>query len=145
MVYVCVCLVVQRTSILIFFFVIIVRWFRKVNESRGNRQGNSAFYREPVTDPMNIEYRRRKPQQNEMTVLSTLTKTQLTDHPHVMDTLYLAKCNGLIGLDLIYYSVASGNHLLAAKIIEDHTHTTWFNHLHINTLKVSKIKRRKSA
>ncbi|CAO3639521.1 unnamed protein product [Cunninghamella echinulata] len=110
---------------------------RKVNESRGNRQGNSAFYRESIPDPMNVEFIKvRDSKFTEMTVLSCLTHTNLTCLPNVIENLYLTKCNNLAGVDLVYFAVASGNNILASKLMEEYKQMPWFNHLHIDTLKL---------
>lgn len=87
---------------------------------------------------MNIEYiKQRYPNFIEMTVLSCLPHTNLTCLPNAIENLYLTKCNNFAGADLVYFAVASGNNILASKLMEEYKQMQWYNHLHMNTLKVS--------
>ncbi|KAG1079853.1 hypothetical protein G6F42_023583 [Rhizopus arrhizus] len=113
------------------------RNFRQVQESRGNRLGNSAFYGKSVGS---------LPRKSYMNVEDTMGDTGLSAYmPFINKDIF--KKHEVIKILLniernealkIYFVVASGSRVLASQLVEDHIKSTGrntFNHLHQQVLK----------
>ncbi|KAL7332977.1 hypothetical protein PS15p_201946 [Mucor circinelloides] len=113
------------------------RNFRQVQESRGNRLGNSAFYGKSVGS---------LPRKSYMNVEDTMGDTGLNAYmpfinkdifkkPEVINNFLSIERNEALK---IYFVVASGSRVLASQLVEDHIKSTGrntFNHLHQQVLK----------
>lgn len=112
--------------------------YRQVEVSRGNRQGDTAFYheyrysRELLTFHTDLDGKLgRSSLSNIMPYISTPTLHQL----NVIQTL---KAHIRTGPAEVYYAVESGNRLLASALMgSDFCEKTPFNTIHMETLKVS--------
>ena len=114
--------------------------FSKVNESRGNRQGNSAFYRNSLKNQLEVDIARLNEGLQSITILNALQNTDLD--PDMADFIK----TGLTGYRPwsmfveqkgFYFTVASGNWAVAGAIIQRIQYRSGFNHLHTNVLTVS--------
>ncbi|KAF7723583.1 hypothetical protein EC973_001824 [Apophysomyces ossiformis] len=108
---------------------------RKVNESRGNRQGNSAFYKQTGKDLMDVDYGRIYIRPNDLSILSCLHYPDHMQDQQVMDCFEKASFVEDGTNEAHYFIVASGNGILAAKRFEQNWQEGWYNHLHIGALK----------
>ncbi|KAI9309588.1 ankyrin repeat-containing domain protein [Cunninghamella echinulata] len=95
---------------------------RQVNESRGNRQGNSAFYRESFPDPYNLDYN----------AISNYREHIAVVHDNAINSDNVIECllENHTRLPYIYHVVASGSYNLASKLMEGKMGTNGFNVLH---------------
>ncbi|CAO3595612.1 unnamed protein product [Absidia cylindrospora] len=100
---------------------------KKVNESRGNRQGNSAFYRTAYSDGFNVDVKFDSSVPNEFIALF---HSPVVNDAEVIKCLSEKKTSG----EYSYHVVASGNHVIAAKILQDKGTSYGFNLLHHATL-----------
>lgn len=110
--------------------------FRKVEEARGNRVGNSAFYREDTDTPrksyMNVEDPLRHSAIRPF--IPFISKPAFQDEKVIEN--YLVHFGN--GSAEAYYAIASGNRRLSRAIIQ-HVSSggrSTFNHLHEEVLKV---------
>ncbi|KAG0181661.1 hypothetical protein DFQ29_007537 [Apophysomyces sp. BC1021] len=107
---------------------------RKVNESRGNRQGDSAFYRSPVRDLMDVDGARFNLNENDTAIVRCFQHSDEMRREDILGCLDKAAFNNYTQNEAIYLAVASGNGIFAAKHLEQHWPNTWYNHLHIGAL-----------
>jgi len=109
-----------------------------VQESRGNRLGNSAFYGKSVGS---------LPRKSYMNVEDTMGDTGLSAYmPFINKDIFKKPevINNFLNIERnealkIYFVVASGSRVLASQLVEDHIKSTGrntFNHLHQQVLKV---------
>lgn len=109
---------------------------RQVNESRGNRQGDSAFFRSIGRNPLEIEQGRYLGGRADMGAM--VACSQLSGLPEGVHEIYQTVFPDTWKQRNLYYCVASGNRTLAHKILSnDDNYRTGFNHLHIGVLEVS--------
>ncbi|KAJ3208465.1 hypothetical protein HDU67_006707 [Dinochytrium kinnereticum] len=108
---------------------------KKVNESRGNREGNNAFFRSTYSPPM--EYAKSAYHYD----LDTSAAVAAARDPRVkgetLDLLALKSSTftHIMGSNIFYEALISGNNELAAHLIEKHGSSGGFNHLHEEALK----------
>lgn len=105
-----------------------------MNESRGNRQGNSAFFRYPTFVPLEVDIDRLK---HTLDVRAWAIIQDSRVKPHMLESFISAQGYNLYQ-KAFYFCVASGNQCLAAKIVSSSKYGTGFNHLHANVLQVRK-------
>ncbi|KAI9498385.1 ankyrin repeat-containing domain protein [Zychaea mexicana] len=109
----------------------------KVNESRGNRQGNSAFYRNSQKNLMAVDISRLNESLISINVLEALQNTALD--PDMADfvksaTNLVRGCSMFMEQKGFYYCVASGNWNVAGSIINHIQYRSGFNTVHTNVL-----------
>ncbi|KAI8149897.1 ankyrin repeat-containing domain protein [Fennellomyces sp. T-0311] len=109
----------------------------KVNESRGNRQGNSAFYRTSCKNILEVDISRLSEMLTSINVLAALQTAGLD--PDMVD---FVKTNGrtlsmFMEQKGFYYTVSSGNWDAAGAIIKQIQYRAGLNHLHTNVLTLS--------
>ena len=111
-----------------------------MNESRGNRQGNSAFYRNSQKNQLEVDISRLSDGLQSITILNALQNTDLD--PDMADFIktgitFYRPWSTFIEQKGFYFTVASGNWAVAGVIIERIQYRSGFNHLHANVLTVS--------
>jgi hypothetical protein len=97
--------------------------YRQVNESRGNRQGNSAFYHTAGHEDFNVDYKFHPDYMDECLAL---LHTPLVETPSVLNCLLQFNSNSYF----LYYVVASGSHTVAVKLLDEKKDSSGFNMLH---------------
>ncbi|KAI8068747.1 ankyrin repeat-containing domain protein [Gongronella butleri] len=101
---------------------------RQVNESRGNRLGNAAFYRSPLTNDFNLDLNRNIYNQDAMHYfLALLHQPEMADNVRVFEESLDAVANG----ELYYHVVAAGNHRIAKSCMETFFRANLTNQLHV--------------
>ncbi|KAI7872163.1 ankyrin repeat-containing domain protein [Spinellus fusiger] len=107
---------------------------RTVSESRGNREGDAAFYRRTTDNPMEIDTNKcLKSDIFAKNIMSCTHELPSLSERNIIDSMMMAEPNIWNGV-AIYFLAASGNYLATASIIEGKFDPTWYNHLHISTL-----------
>ncbi|KAI8333682.1 ankyrin repeat-containing domain protein [Chlamydoabsidia padenii] len=96
---------------------------KQVNESRGNRQGNSAFYRTASYEDFNLDY---KCHPDNMDEYLSLLHSPLIEQSSVINCLHQFGTGG----DFVYHVVASGNINLSVKLMDDVKEASGYNMLH---------------
>lgn len=113
-------------------------YYRQVQESRGNRLGNSAFYGKsvgslPRKSFLNVE---NGMAQTGLNAYMPFLNKDIFKEPDVIDNfMNIEPC----GPFEVYFVVASGSRMLASKLIQhrvDLSGRSTFNHLHLEVLKV---------
>ena len=106
-----------------------------MNESRGNRQGDSAFFRYMQRCTLEIDISRLNESINNIALLAGAQHpdTPASVSKFVTQFGYAAFWEG----KGFYFTVASGNWKVAGKLIEDPRYRTGLSHLHVNVLNVS--------
>ncbi|KAI9264234.1 hypothetical protein BDA99DRAFT_51448 [Phascolomyces articulosus] len=114
----------------------------KVNESRGNRQGNSAFYRKSQKNILEVDISRLNEGHISIAIMNALQNTELD--PDMVDFMKTGISNPtgayrawsvFMEQKGLYYCVASGNRAAAAAIMERIQYRSGFNTIHANVLK----------
>ncbi|RUS22547.1 hypothetical protein BC937DRAFT_88542 [Endogone sp. FLAS-F59071] len=110
---------------------------RAVNESRGNREGNTAFYKKNETEPMEVHSQKGRLFNNVrmLTVLYAMRDPRTT--PDMVDLLMLEDVafKEYVTQWGLYEAAAAGNRALAAHLVENMMNGFGFNHLHMEVLK----------
>lgn len=101
-----------------------------MNESRGNRQGNSAFYHTAHSEDFNVDHKFHHEYMDECIAL---LHTPLIENPSVLKCLLHLNTNPYF----LYYVVASGTHTAAVKLLKEKKDSSGFNMLHHAVLLVS--------
>lgn len=114
---------------------------RTVNESRGNREGNTAFYKKNETEPMEVHNQKGKSFNNVrmLTVLYAMRDPRTT--PDMVDLLMLEDegFREYVTQWGLYEAAAAGNRALAAHLVENMMNGFGFNQLHMEVLKVRSL------
>ncbi|KAI9315379.1 hypothetical protein BX666DRAFT_396971 [Dichotomocladium elegans] len=113
------------------------RALRKVNESRGNRQGNRAFFRNAETNLLDVDMLRLGISTLDHSILAAMQEECVTDDmADVVCSTRNAVCGNYFWEGIgIYFCVASGNWQTAGNLIIASRQESNFNHLHIQVLK----------
>lgn len=128
-------------------------FIRAVNEARGNREGNNAFYNKSSTDPLNslpasgasssfAGASKKRSGSNSHTspkdimLYRILADTSVT--PETMDYLMMEskKFKDPITMYGVYEAAAAGNKAMVEHVVEVLQNGYGFNHLHAEVLKV---------
>lgn len=123
-----------NTSIYIIVVLNNIALPRRVEESRGNRVGNSAFYRDQNSNRTFMNLENQIQGSSLHSFMSYISKDAFRDKK-VIDN-YLVHFNN--GSYDVYYAVASGSRRLAKSLLAhvNSTERSTFNHLHDEVLKV---------
>ena len=112
-----------------------------MNESRGNRQGNSAFYRASRKNLLEVDICRLNEGLQRTAILGALQTPGLD--PDMVDFVKSNHSATGYGPSMFmeqkgfYFTVSSGNWDAAGAIVNQIQYRSGFNHLHTNVLSVS--------
>lgn len=114
-----------------------------MNEARGNRQGDSAFFRTAGKNPLEVDINRQPEGEDVHRWMPSLQDCNL---PENMAGLFsTGRNNYYLTQKGFYFTVASGNRALAANFVKRSAARTGFNHLHSQVLQVGRKDHQPSA
>ncbi|KAL0085941.1 ankyrin repeat-containing domain protein [Phycomyces blakesleeanus] len=107
---------------------------RQVAESRGNRQGDAAFFRETDHIPLEVDFAKHMRRTSRfIEILPCLQKSSLMLKNETIGALEVA-ASEVWSEKGVYILVASGNYKAAGTLIKDTYDPSYYNHLHIDVL-----------
>ncbi|KAI9010901.1 ankyrin repeat-containing domain protein [Phycomyces nitens] len=117
---------------------------RQVSESRGNRQGDAAFFRESDHIPLEVDFvKHLRYSSHGIEILPCFHNSVLMMKKETIHSLELA-CTRLWSDKGIYMLVASGNYKAAGNLLKEHYDPAHYNHLHTDVLLCTNLQALKS-